>query len=206
MDGERKVINNKKKLGTGWIIAIIIAAIVLIFGGSYIHYSNSLNSAKQDYEQQQGDLQSALQRRADLIPNLVSSVKGSMNQEKKIFGQIAKARQNYNSAAKSGSTKDQANASAQLSATTANLINVINERYPKLASNDNVRRLMDQLEGSENRINLARRRYNAAIKTYNNKVVRFPSSAVASMKGLKSRAYFQADKNAQKVPTVNFDD
>lgn len=204
MSGERKVIN-QHHLGTGWIVAIVLVVVVLLFGGSYVHYSNSLNTAKQDYEQQQGDLQSALQRRADLIPNLVNSVKGSMKQEKEVFGAVAKARENYSAAAKSGNTKDQANANAQLSATTANLINVINERYPKLASNDNVRRLMDQLEGSENRINLARRRYNASIKTYNNRVVRFPSSAVASMKGMKTKAYFQADANAQKVPAVDFD-
>lgn len=203
MNNGRKTIGGTKKLGTGWIVTIVIAALVLIFGGSYIHYSNSLNSAKQDYEQQQGDLQSALQRRADLIPNLVNSVKGSMSQEKKVFSQIAKARENYSSAAKSGNTKEQANASQQLSGTTSNLINVINERYPKLASNNNVRRLMDQLEGSENRINLARRRYNQAIKTYNNRVVRFPSSAVASMKGLKTQQYFQADEGAQKVPDVD---
>lgn len=205
MENERKFVNNKKGLGTGWIVTIIIALLLLIFGGGYIHYSNSLNSAKQDYEQQQGDLQSALQRRSDLVPNLVNSVKGSMGQEKKVFGQIAQARKEYNTAAKSGNTKDQANASAQLSATTANLINVINERYPKLTSNDNVRRLMDQLEGSENRINLARRRYNDAIKIYNNKVVRFPSSMVANMKNMKTKSYFKADENAQKAPKVDFD-
>lgn len=206
MGEERKSVNEKRRLGTGWIVSIVLVLLVLIFGGGYIHYSNSLNSAKQDYEQQQGDLQSALQRRSDLVPNLVNSVRGSMKQEKEVFGQVAQARKDYNSAARSGKTKDQANASAQLSATTANLINVINERYPKLASNDNVRRLMDQLEGSENRINLARRRYNETIKNYNNKVVRFPSSMIANMKGMHTKSYFQADKKAQQAPKVNLDD
>ncbi len=205
MEQGRKTVSSRPRLATGWVITLVIVAVVLIFGGSFIHYSNSLNSAKQDFEQQQGDLQSALQRRNDLVPNLVSSVKGSMSQERKVFGDIAKARENYSSAAKSGSTKEQANANAQLSGTTSNLINLINERYPKLASNDNVRRLMDQLEGSENRINLARRRYNQSIKTYNNKVVRFPSSMVANMKGMQTKEYFQADKNAQTVPKVDLE-
>ncbi len=138
--------------------------------------------------------------RADLIPNLVSAVKGSMNHETEIFDNIAKARSNYNNAT---TTKAKATADSQLQAQTANLISVIKESYPKLSSQANVQTLMTQLEGSENRISTERQRYIEDVKAYNQSVVTFPKNIFANMMGLGQKATFKADPSASEVPKVD---
>lgn len=187
---------NKSKIG---IIALIIIVLFIIFG---ISQYNGLVKEEQSVESQWSQVENVMQRRADLIPNLVNSVQGSMNQEQTVFGDIAKAREAYGSAT-SDTEKIQANQALDQSVGT--LINVINENYPELKSNENVQTLMTQLEGTENRISVERKRYNEAVKTYNEQVVSFPKNIFANMMGLGKKEYFKADPTASTVPSVNFD-
>lgn len=185
------------------LVLIIIAGLVVVLGLGFIGSSNSLNQSQQNFQAKQGDLQAALQRRNDLIPNLVSSVKGSMNNEQSALQKITDARKVLNNNA--STTAQKAEASQTMTTQGGIVINAIRENYPTLASNDNVKTLMTQLEGSENRIKYARTEYNKAVQTYNNKVVSFPSSFVAQMSGKQTVSYFQADTSAQNAPSVTFD-
>lgn len=195
---------SKKTLGIIWVsIGGVILVILLAVGGWWISTSNKLNNQKQDCEQQWSQVENVMQRRYDLIPNLTASVKGSMKQEQRVFGEIAQARSAY-SAAKTPNQKMKAD--AQLSQSTGTLINVIHEQYPQLESNENVKNLMTQLEGSENRISTERQNYIATVRTYNQTVLNFPSSMVANAKGDHVIHYFKADSNAQSAPKVNLDD
>lgn len=179
-----------------------LLVVVLMFGGWWIGTNNKLNNQKQDVEQQWSQVENVMQRRYDLVPNLTAAVKGSMHQEQKVFGEIAKARSAY-SAAKTPT--DKMKADNQLTQSTGMLINVIHENYPKLASNENVKNLMVQLEGSENRISVERQNYIATVRAYNQTVINFPSSIVAHAKGARTIKYFKADTQAQKAPKVNLD-
>lgn len=187
---------NKSKVG---IIVLVVVVLFVIFG---ITQYNSLVKEEQSVESQWSQVENVMQRRADLIPNLVNSVQGSMTQEQTVFGDIAKAREAYGSAS-SESEKIQAN--QQLDQSVGTLVNVINENYPELKSNENVQTLMTQLEGTENRISVERKRYNEAVKTYNEQVVTFPKNIFANMMGLGKKEYFKADPTASTVPSVNFD-
>jgi len=190
----------QKKLSPLAITGIVIAAVVVVLGIFGISTYNSLAKENQSVEAQWSQVENVMQRRADLIPNLVNAVKGSMKQEQTVFGDIAKARENY-SAAKS--TTDKADADAQLNQSVGTLINVINEKYPDLKSNSQVETLMTQLEGSENRISVERKRYIDDVKTYNQHVVSFPKNIFAGMMGLGKKDTFKASPGADKVPTVD---
>lgn len=179
-----------------------VIGVVVIIGLWFVGISNHINNQKQDCEQQWSQVENVMQRRYDLIPNLTASVKGSMKQEQKVFGDIAKAREAYSSA---NTPKEKMKADSQLNQSTGVLINVIHERYPKLESNKNVQVLMTQLEGTENRIATERQNYISDVRAYNQSIVNFPSSIVANMKGAKPISYYQADKNAQTAPKVNLD-
>lgn len=194
---------NKKSLGliiTSSILGVI-ALLGLFFGIWWISTSNQINNRYQDCEQQWSQVENVMQRRADLIPNLTAAVKGSMTQEQKVFGEIAKARQAYRSA---DTPVDKMKADAELNQSTGMLINVIHERYPKLASDQRVSDLMVQLEGSENRIAVERRNYIQDVRAYNQLIVNFPSSIVANAKNKKTLQYYHADRTAQKAPKVKF--
>jgi len=188
-----------------WFYGLLVV-LLLIFG--FIEMSNSLNRGQQDIDQASGNIQTALQRRADLIPNLVNAVKGSQKQEQAITKDITTARtqyynakSNYNNAS---SNEDKLNALNKQQSALNVMVGSIKENYPDLKSNDNMRTLMAQLEGTENRINVARTRYNASVRNYNNKVVSFPSSLVASVTGHSKANYFNGDDKAQINPEVNF--
>ena len=188
-----------------WFYGLLVV-LLLIFG--FIGMSNSLNRSQQDIDQASGNIQTALQRRADLIPNLVNAVKGSQKQEQAITKDITAARtqyynakSNYNNAS---SNEDKLNALNKQQSALNVMVGSIKENYPNLKSNDNMRTLMAQLEGTENRINVARTRYNASVRNYNNKVVSFPSSLVASVTGHSKANYFNGDDKAQINPEVNF--
>ena len=189
--------NNKSKVG---LIALIVVVLLVVFG---ISQYNGLAKREQSVESQWSQVENVMQRRADLIPNLVNSVKGSMTQEQKVFGDIAKAREAYGSA---NSDSEKIQASQELDQSVGTLINVINENYPELKSNDNVQTLMTQLEGTENRISVERKRYNEVVQEYNEQVVSFPKNIFANMMGLGKKEYFKADPTASSVPSVNFDD
>lgn len=180
-------------------VAIIVVGFIAIAIGTY----NSLAKQEQKVDAAWSQVENVMQRRYDLVPNLVNAVKGSMKQEQKVFGSIASARKSYSSAS---STKDKISANSKLDKSVGTLVSVIQENYPDLKSNDQVSTLMTQLEGSENRISVERKRYNAAVQTYNESVVTFPKNIFANMMGLGQKTYFKADSNASKAPTVNFDD
>ncbi len=195
--------NSKKNFAViiGSIVGIILS-ILLIFGSWWVSTSNKLNNQKQDVDQQWSQVENVMQRRYDLIPNLTASVKGSMHQEQKVFGDIAKARSAYSSA---NTSADKMKADTQLNQSTGMLINVIHEKYPQLESNQNVKNLMTQLEGSENRISTERQNYIATVRTYNQTVLNFPSSIVANSKGDRTIKYFKANDKAQSAPKVSLE-
>ncbi|KRN27935.1 hypothetical protein IV38_GL001775 [Lactobacillus selangorensis] len=180
-----------------WLIVLLV---ILLLGGWGISTYNSLAKESQQVDAAASQVQNVMQRRYDLVPNLVNSVKGSMQQEQKVFGQIADARKSYNTAS-SGTAKNKAN--NELDQSVGTLINVINEKYPDLKSNENVQTLMTQLEGSENRISVERKRYNTAVEKYNQSVVTFPKNIFANMMGLGKKPYFKADTKAQEAPQVD---
>lgn len=179
---------------------IIILAVVAIIAIYAIASYNSLVTLNVSADTQWKQVETNYQRRFDLIPNLVESVKGSMKQEQAVFTAIADARTKY-SGAKTADEK--AVAAGQVESALGRLL-VITENYPTLKSSDAVQSLMSQLEGSENRVSVERMRYNEAVKAYNLKVMRFPSSIVASMFGFPERSYFEAQKGAENAPEVKF--
>ncbi len=175
---------------------IILVLIVLYIFSTY----NSLVTLNINADTQWKQVEVDYQRRFDLIPNLVESVKGIMKQEVEVFTAIADARTKYAGA----STPDaKAAAAGQVESALGRLL-VITENYPQLKSSDTVVTLMSQLEGSENRITVARTRYNETARDYNLRVSRFPSSLIASMFGFENRAYFEATKGSDVAPVVKF--
>ncbi|MFD1484928.1 LemA family protein [Lacticaseibacillus baoqingensis] len=189
-----------KRLSPVAITGIVIAVIAVIIGIYGVSTYNNLAKENQAVTAQWSQVENVMQRRADLIPNLVSAVKGSMNHETEVFDDIAKARSNYSAAS---TTKEKAQADSQLNQSVGTLLNVIKESYPKLSSQENVQTLMTQLEGSENRISTERRRYIEDVKAYNQDVVTFPKNIFANMMGLGQKATFKADPAAAKVPKVD---
>lgn len=183
---------------TGLIVGIVALLIVLYGVVTY----NGFVAKEAEVDKQWAQVESKLQRRYDLIPNLVNSVKGSMKQEKEVFGEIADARAQMSGAK---GVKQVSEASNNLEGALSRLL-VVMENYPELKSNDNVKTLMTQLEGTENRISVERDRYNQAVKEYNVSVRKFPKSVVAGVAGFEKKDYFEADKGAEKAPQVDFDD
>ena len=152
-------------------------------------------------ESEWGKVETQLQRRFDLVPNLIAAVQGSMTQEQAVFGEIAQARTHYADVEKTGTTEEKVQAANRYESAIARLL-VVMENYPTLKSIDAVHDLMVQLEGTENRISTERTRYNDEVEIYNNKVKKFPSSIVASFTGFEKKAYFKADEGAQEAPKV----
>ncbi|MEY2968888.1 MAG: hypothetical protein RIQ64_1515 [Actinomycetota bacterium] len=179
------------------IIGAVAAAVVILL--MFITSYNGLVNKETRVDQTSADLEVQLQRRFDLIPNLVSAVQGAMAQEKDIFTQLAEARSKY---AGASSGDDRIAAAGQLESALGRLL-VIVENYPELTSLQNVRDLQVQLEGTENRVAQARRDYNEATTSYNRAVRAFPRSIVAGMFGFDKRQLFTAVEGADTVPTVD---
>lgn len=184
------------------IIWIVIVAVIAVLGIGYISVNNGLTKTRNEVDAAWGQVENVLQRRYDLVPNLVNSVKGSMSHEEKIFGDITEARKQY---AGAGTVDEKVAAGNQLESSLQTLVNVIHENYPTLTSNENVQTLMTQLEGTENRIAVERKRYNDAVLTYNNKVSLFPGSIIANIRGMSKMSQFEAAAGAETVPEVKFD-
>ena len=152
----------------------------------------------------EGQIRVQLQRRADLVPNLVETVKGYAQQEQTIFISVAEARSRLGGAIQSGDLSQMAAANQGLTGALSRLI-AISENYPQLKSNENFRALQDQLEGTENRIATARQDYNGAVQTYNSYIRQFPVVLTAKVIGKHARAYFElANAAAAEAPRVNF--
>ena len=184
----------------GWIIVGVLALVVLVVIGSFVGRYNSFVTGDEQIDGSWAQVENVLQRRADLIPNLVSTVQGFAAQERDIFIEVANARSRLAGAV---SPAEAANANAGLTGSLGRLL-AIAENYPQLRSNENFIRLQDELAGSENRIAVERRRYNDAVLDFNAGVQRFPNNLIAGMFGFAAREYFEADELAREVPTVQF--
>ncbi len=171
---------------------------VLVLGFWIMVTYNSLVKAGLAVDAQWSKVEVQYQRRFDLIPNLVASVEGSMKQEKDVFTAIAEARKGY---AGAQTTDEKAAAAGKMESALGRLL-VITENYPVLASNENVKGLMVQLEGTENRVSVERSRFNDEVSTFNGKIITFPANVIAGMFGFQQRAFFKADTEAAKAPAV----
>jgi LemA protein len=185
----------------GLIILIILVVLGLWLGGTFVSHRNEMVRKKEAVNAAWSQVDVVLQRRADLIPNLVETVKGYASQEQKVFGDIAAARAAL-IGAKSPEEKIAAN--GQLDSALGRLLVVV-ENYPQLKSNENFMRLQDELAGTENRIAIERRRYNETVQDYNTYIGLFPNNIVASLSGFtRDNAYFKTDEGARQAPKVNF--
>ena len=183
------------------ILVVIVGLIAVVGFGTYVSTRNTLVSKNEAVKSAWSQVDIVLQRRADLIPNLVETVKGYAQQEQTVFGDIAKARSALLSA---GTPQQKIAANGQLDAALGRLLLVV-ENYPQLKSNENFLRLQDELAGTENRIAVERKRYNDTLQDYNTYVQQFPNSLFASLAGFKPNdAYFQASEGSRAVPKVNF--
>ena len=190
-----------------WSVRLIVAGLILLFGGCNTY--NSLVNLDEDVENEWGKVQSAYQRRADLIPNLVNTVKGVANFEQTTLTQVVEARAKATSTTIDPSNitpeslKEFQQAQQGLSSSIGRLL-MVSENYPELKASNNFLELQAQLEGTENRIKVARDNFNDVVTTYNKKVRRFPASLFAGIMGFSKRAQFEAADNAQDAPTVTF--
>jgi LemA protein len=165
---------------------------------------NTIQTLDEQVNKAQGNIQTQLQRRADLIPNLVQTVKGITKQEDTVFISIANARSRLNGAVQSGNVPEMAAANAALSSGLGRLL-AIAENYPDLKSSENFKELQAQLEGTENRISVARTDYNDAVNQYNAFIRRFPYNLTAKVFGMSTpRDYFEAEAGATQAPKVEF--
>jgi LemA protein len=188
------------KIALGILAVLLIFA--LIFGSSFVGRRNQMAVKREAVNASWSQVDVVLQRRADLIPNLVETVKGFAVQEQTVFGDIAKARSALLGAS---SPADKIAANQRLDSALGRLLVVV-ENYPQLKSNENFLRLQDELAGTENRIAVERRRYNETVQDYNTYISLFPNSLVAGMSGFpRNDAYFKTDEGARQVPKVNFD-
>lgn len=182
------------------IVLLVIVGIIAIFAISMIGSYNGLVSEKESITQKYSDLDTTLQRRADLIPNLVNTVKGFTQHENEVIDKVTTAREKL-AGANSFEEKEQAN--NELSKSLQSLMVVV-ENYPDLKSSENFLNLQREIAGTENRIAIARRDYNSAVNAYNSSIKKFPTSIIAGIFGFNEEKYFEADEKAQEVPSVNF--
>ena len=183
-------------------ILAILLVIALLLGSSFVGRRNQMAIKREAVNAAWSQVDVVLQRRADLIPNLVETVKGYAAQEVTVFGDIAKARSALLSA---NTPTDKIAANQKLDSALGRLLVVV-ENYPQLKSNENFLRLQDELAGTENRIAVERRRYNETLQDYNTYLSLFPNNLVASLSGFaRNDAYFKADEGAHQVPKVNFE-
>ena len=191
-------------MGKGLIALVVIIVLLvcgMVFFGQYVGVKNTLVTKNEAVKAAWSQVDIVLQRRADLIPNLVETVKGYAQQEQTVFGDIAKARSALLSA---GTPQEKIAANGQLDGAIGRLLLIV-ENYPQLKSNENFLRLQDELAGTENRIAVERKRYNDTLQDYNTYVQQFPNSIFAGWAGFKANeAYFAASEGAKQVPKVNF--
>ena len=185
-----------KTLRTVAIIAVIFLIIAMPIIGGY----NKIVSLEQKVKVTEGNIDTQLQRRSDLIPNLVETVKGYASQEKDIFIKIADARAKL---AGAKTVPDKAQADSELGGAISKLLVVV-ENYPDLKSSQNFRDLTVALEGTENRIGTARQDYNTNVASYNSTIKKFPTNIIAGIFRFDEKAYYKASESAKVVPKVDF--
>ncbi|MFH1849570.1 MAG: LemA family protein [archaeon] len=180
-----------------WLIIGGVALVVLWFVFSY----NSLISLRENVDNSWAQVENQYQRRADLIPNLVNTVKGFADQEKEIFTEVTRLRSQWGEAKTRG---DQIDAAKGLDSAISRLL-LVAENYPQLKSNENFLGLQASLEGTENRVAVERQRYNEAVRTYNVRTKRIPTVFVARILGFGEQEYFQVEEGKESVPEVSFE-
>ena len=199
---QQNQMEGRKRSRSKWLLIVGggILALLLIFGfmaaGSY----NTLTTKQEKVKVEFSNVDTQLQRRADLIPNLVETVKGYAKHEEKVFSEIAEARSRLLNA---GTVDEKAAANSQLSGALGRLL-VLAENYPDLKANEQFKTLMVQLEGTENRIAVARRDYNQTVLDYNTTRQRFPAVVMANILGFERAEEFKAEEGARQAPKVNF--
>ncbi|MBU4221644.1 MAG: LemA family protein [Euryarchaeota archaeon] len=181
-------------------VLVAIGIFVLLVGAVFFFTYNGLVSAEEGVDAQWYQVENQYQRRADLIPNLVDTVKGYAAHEEQVFTEVTRYRSQWSAAA----TQEEKMAAAEGMDSAISRLLVVVESYPQLKANENFLALQAQLEGTENRIAVERMRYNEKVRDYNTQLKRIPSSFVAGMLGSEPKAYFEAEKGAQNVPKVNF--
>jgi LemA protein len=182
------------------VVGVIVLALLLV-GGSYVSARNQMVAKDQAVKSAWSEVDVQLERRADLIPNLVETVKGFTKEENSVFADIANARAGMLNAQ---TPQSKIAANGQLDSALGRLL-LLTENYPNLRSSEQFMRLQDELAGTENRISVARRRYNQAIQEYNTFINQFPNNIWAGMAGFHTNdAYFKASPAAQQVPSVKF--
>jgi len=182
------------------VVGILVLVLLMVFG-SYVSAKNQMVAKDQIVKQAWSEVDVQLERRADLIPNLVQTVKGFTKEESTVFGDIANARAGLLNA---HGPQAKIAANGQLDSAIGRLL-MLTENYPQLRSSDQFLRLQDELAGTENRIAVARRRYNDALRDYNTFVLQFPNSIWAGIAGFQQNsAYFEASSAARAVPQVKF--
>ena len=191
-----------KKMSTGVVVLIAVLAIIVIIGVSLVGGYNGIAAARENVDTQQAAIQTQLQRRADLIPNLVNTVKGLAAQEQSVIDSVTEARAQLAGAQGRG-MEELAAANDNLSSALSRLLMVV-ENYPEIQSSQGYISLMDELAGTENRISVARNDYNDAVKSYNSRIITFPNRLVAGMFGFEKAEYFTAPESAQSAPDVDF--
>ncbi|MBS3984694.1 MAG: LemA family protein [Selenomonadales bacterium] len=181
-------------------VLLVVLGVLALLGISLVGSYNSFVRLSQQVDSQFANLEARLQRRFDLIPNLVETVRGHMAHEQEVFGNIAEARARM---AGARTVDERVAATNQLEGALSRLL-VVMENYPQLKAQESVARLMDELAGTENRIAVERDNFNAVVQQYNTRIKSFPAVILANMFGYEPRTYFQADPGAQQAPRVTF--
>ena len=184
------------------LVKNLLFGLILFVGASALYTATTYNGfvhQSESIQSQWAQVETQYQRRADLIPNLVSSVKGYMKHERELFEELANARQAYSSA----TSRDEQIAAAQAMDSGFSRLLAISENYPDLRSNETVLSLMDELAGSENRVSVERMRYNDRVRRYNASLKTFPSRFIADFFEFSSESYFEAQPQAAVVPSVD---
>src|SRR6266542_32941 len=183
------------------IVVVVIVVALLLFGGKFVSVRNQLAVDRVNIEAAWAQVNVALQRRADLIPNLVATVKGYAKHEESTIQAVADARSALLGAR---TPQERIQANAQLDNALGRLLVVV-ENYPNLKANENFMRLQDELAGTENRIAVERRKYNEVVQRYNTQIALFPNNLIASMSGFqRNDAYFKTDPGSRVAPKVAF--
>lgn len=185
----------KSNIGIISIIAVVITVALVMISGY-----NGMVSKEEKVDSSLSNLDVMLQRRADLIPNLINTVKGYTNHETKIIEEITQARSKLVNA---NNLEEKSNANNELTK-SLNALMVVVENYPDLKSSENFRQLSDELAGTENRIAVARKDYNDSVNSFNSSIKKFPNNILAGIYGFEKATYFKADEAAGEVPSVNF--
>ena len=190
-------------MNKGLIVGLSVALVVFIFIGSIIGSYNNLQMLDESVSSNWAQVENQLQRRSDLIPNLVNTVKGYAGHEKSIFVEVAEARAKLSGAVQNKDVKGVTQANTQFNCALSRLL-AISENYPQLKADQNFIALQDEIAGTENRLAVARKDYNDSVQSLNAKIRTFPAAVIANMSGIKAREYFQIEAGTKEVPQVKF--